>query len=93
MTIFYKQPDAEINADLTWYASDGLTTSELRALERLDAADLVAYADAVPSYDYMDPGMWDYIAYWYDLPTPAETEDWDPEAFLAAAKAAEAARQ
>ncbi len=32
--------------------------------------------------------MWDYIAYLCDLEMPEDPDDWDPEAFLEAAKAA-----
>ena len=88
MTTYFKNRDAEITADMTWYSSDILTTDEARELDSLSAADLIAYAEAVPSWDYLDEGMWDYIAYWCDLEIPEDPDDWDPEAFLEAAKAA-----
>lgn len=89
MTIFYKTPGAAITADMSIYSSDGLTTAELQDLESMDAADLIEYAETVPSWDYVDPAMWDYIAYSLDMDnptTPDEWEDWDPEKFLTEAK-------
>lgn len=92
MTTYFRNPSDPISAGMIWYASDILTTSEMQELESLSAADLVAYAEAVPSWDYLDPGMWDYIAYWYDLDDAEFTNDngdFEPEKFLEAAKAAE----
>ncbi len=90
MTTFFKDRDARITADMTWYSSDCLTTKEMRELDSLDVDDLIAYAEAVPSWDFLDPAMWDFIAYWCDLDCDAFGEgcDFDPEAFLEAAKAA-----
>lgn len=51
---------------------------EGRELDSLSAADLIAYAEAVPSWDYLDEGMWDYIAYLCDLEMPEDPDDWDP---------------
>lgn len=92
MTTYFRNPSDPISADMIWYASDILTTDQMQELESLSAADLVAYAEAVPSWDYLDPGMWDYIAYWYDLDDAEFTNgngDFEPEKFLEAAKAAE----
>lgn len=86
MNVYFKARNTEINADMEWYSSEVLSTAEMREMEKLSAEDLIHYAEAVPSWDYLDDGMWDYIAYWYDL--PEQGEDFDPEAFLAAAKAA-----
>lgn len=91
MTTYFRNPSDPISAGMIWYASDILTTSEMQELESLSAADLVAYAEAVPSWDYLDPGMWDYIAWWYDLDINDFTadDDFDAEGLIAAAKAAE----
>lgn len=87
MTTYFKDRNAEINADMTWYSSDALNTAEMQELDSLSAADLIAYAEAVPSWDYLDEGMWDYIAYWYDIPEQ-DSDEFDPDAFIAAAKEA-----
>ena len=92
MKTFFRNASDPISADMIWYASDILTTDQMQELESLSAADLVAYAEAVPSWDYLDPGMWDYIAYWDDLDDAEFTNDngdFEPEKFLEAAKAAE----
>lgn len=86
MTTYFKDKNAPITADMTVYSSDCLSTAEMRELYELDADDLIAYAEAVPSWDYVEEGMWDYIAYWKDVEIPEDPDDWNPEAFLAAAK-------
>lgn len=47
---------------------------------------VIAYIDAVPSWDYVEEDMWNYVADRYDIPIPEE--DFDPAAFLEAAKRA-----
>lgn len=86
MTTYFKEKNAPITADMTIYSSDGLSVAEMRELDELDADDLIAYAEAVPSWDYIEDGMWDYIAYWKDIEIPEDPDDWDPENFLAVAK-------
>lgn len=86
MTVYFKDKNAPITADMTIYSSDCLSTAEMQELDRLDADELIAYAEAVPTWDYIEEGMWDYIAHWKDVEIPADPDDWDPEAFLAAAK-------
>ena len=87
MTTYFKDKETPITADMTVYSSDCLSTAEMQELDKLDADDLIAYAEAVPSWDYVDEGMWDFIAYWKDLNIPEDPDDWDPEAFLESAKA------
>ena len=77
---------AKIDADLDWLDATGMRQSELEGMTSMSVEDLIAYAEAVPSWDYVDEGMWDYIAYWLDL--PEDGDDFDPESFLAEAKAA-----
>lgn len=86
MTVYFKDHNALITADMTIYSSDGLSTAEMQELDKLDADDLIAYAEAVPTWDYIDEGMWEFIAYWKDVEIPADPDDWNPEAFLEAAK-------
>ena len=86
MTTYFKDKAAPITADMTIYSSDCLSVAEMRELDEMDADDLIAYAEAVPGWDYIDDGMWDYIAYWTDTEIPEDPDDWDPNYFLAAAK-------
>lgn len=86
MTVYFKDPNAPITADMTIYSSDGLSTAEMQELDKLDADDLIAYAEVVPTWDYVEDGMWEFIAYWKDLEIPEDPDDWNPEAFLEAAK-------
>lgn len=61
MTTYFKDKNAPITADMTIYSSDGLSVAEMQELDELDADNLIAYAEAVPSWDYVDEGMWAYI--------------------------------
>lgn len=63
----------------------------------MSAEDLIAYAEAVPSWDYVDSGMWEFIAYWLDLDLTdygwGDDGCFDPDAFLSAAKVTLKARE
>ncbi len=90
MGCYYKKRGAEIAADMEiWDHIPPMGSDDLIAM---DAAELIAYAEAVPTWDYVEPGMWDYLAWWYDLEVPEDPDDFDPEEFLSAAKAAESER-
>lgn len=82
---------AKIDETLEWIDATGLRQDELEGMTSMSAEDLIAYAEAVPSWDYVDRGMWEFIAYWLDLDLPEDGEDgrdFDPESFVAAAKSA-----
>ena len=89
MEAYYKRIGAKIDENLkiipaSSYCPDKGSRAEFFAgLERMDAGDLIAYAEAVPTWDYVEGGMWNYIAYELDLDL---TDYPDPDAFLAAAK-------
>lgn len=103
MDTYYMQIGAKIDENLeitcgSCYRHDECSRDEYFAgLVRMDAADLIAYADAVPSWDYVEDGMWEYIAYWLDLDLSdygwGDSGCFDPDAFLTAAKAALEARE
>ena len=91
MTTYFMKKNAKITAETEVIASTRLTTEEMQEMERMDASKLIEYAEAVPSWDYVEEGMWAYIAYWCGLDM-GEDEEWDPEAFLDEARAVLAAR-
>lgn len=87
MITYYKRANDAITAKMEWWSSDNLPSSE--GYEQMDAADIIAYAEAVPSWDYLDEGMFDYVAYWCDLDQADfynDNGDFDFEAFWEAAK-------
>ena len=88
---------AKIDENLEWIDATGLRQTELVGMIGMGADDLIAYAEAVPSWDYVEEGMWEFIAYWYDLDLSdygwGDSGDFDPNAFLTAAKVAMKARE
>ena len=88
---------AKIDENLEWIDASGLSQSELEGMTSMSAEDLIAYADAVPSWDYVEDGMWEFIAYWLDLDLGdyvwGDNGCFDPDAFLTAAKTALKARE
>ena len=88
---------AKIDENLEWVDATGLRQSELDGMTSLSAEDLIAYAEAVPSWDYVDSGMWEFIAYWFDLDLTdygwGDSGCFDPNAFLDAAKVTLKARE
>lgn len=90
MATYFKENGTPISADMTWYSSDVLSTKEMDELEGMDARAILAYADVVPSWDYVEEGMWDYIAYWCDLDQADfydDQDNFDFERFMDAANA------
>ena len=91
MDTYYMQIGAKIDENLevipagSYRPDEGSRADFFAGLERMDAGDLIAYAEAVPTWDYVEEGMWAYIAHALDLDP---TDYPDPEAFLAAAKCA-----
>ena len=89
MDTYYMQTGAKIDENLeiipagSYRPDEGSRAKFFAGLERMDADDLIAYAEAVPTWDYVEEGMWDYIAHDLDL-DPADYPD--PEAFLTAAR-------
>ena len=71
---------AKIDENLEWIDAAGLRQSELEGMTSMSAEDLIAYADAVPSWDYVEDGWGDSGCF-------------DPDAFLTAAKTALKARE
>lgn len=86
MTTYFKGKNAPITADMTIYSSDGLSVAEMRELDKMNADDLVAYAEAVPSWDYIEEGMWAYIVQQKGLDVDEDPNNWIPDDILAAAK-------
>lgn len=88
---------AKIDENLEWIDAAGLRQSELEGMTSMSAEDLIAYADAVPSWDYVEDGMWEFIAYWLDLDLGdygwGDSGCFDPDAFLTSAKTALKARE
>ena len=103
MDTYYMQIGAKIDENLeivpasSYYPGEGSRDEFFAGLERMDAGDLIAYAEAVPTWDYVEDGMWEYIAYWLDLDLSdyvwGDNGCLDPDAFLTAAKTALKARE
>ena len=97
MNTYYMQIGAKIDENLeiipasSYCPGKGSRAEFFAGLERMDAGDLIAYAEAAPTWDYVEDGMWDYIAYELDL--DLADYDPDPDAFLAVAKDALKARE
>lgn len=88
---------AKIDENLEWIDATGLRQTEFKGMTSMSAEDLIAYAEAVPSWDYVDSGMWEFIAYWLDLDLTdygwGDDGCFDPDAFLSAAKVTLKARE
>ena len=103
MDTYYMRIGAKIDENLeivpasSYYPGEGSRDEFFAGLERMDAGDLIAYAEAVPTWDYVEDGMWEYIAYWLDLDLSdyvwGDNGCFDPDAFLTAAKTALNARE
>ena len=86
MTTYFKEKNAPITADMSIYSSDDLSVAEMKGLDKMNADDLVAYAEAVPSWDYIEEGMWAYIVQQKDLDVGEDLNNWIPDDILAAAQ-------
>ena len=89
MDTYYMRIGAKIDENLeiipanSYRSDEGRRAEFFAGLERMDAGDLIAYAEAVPTWDYVEDGVWERIAYELDLDL---TDYPDPDTFLAAAK-------
>lgn len=103
MDTYYMRIGAKIDENLeivpasSYYPGEGSRDEFFAGLERMDAGDLIAYAEAVPTWDYVEDGMWEYIAYWLNLDLSdyvwGDNGCFDPDAFLTDAKTALKARE
>lgn len=86
MINYFKGKNEPITADMAIYSSDDLSVAEMRELDKMNADDLVVYAEAVPSWDYIEEGMWAYIVQQKGLDVDEDPNNWIPDDILATAK-------